>query len=256
MAMRSVPLGENRSNDSGHLLEQVRLGDRLARERLIGDYRERALAMASKICARPLDRNNDDECSIALIALNEAIDSYLPEKGAAFSTHVYRVIRARLIDHFRREAKNQWLYLEGAGDGNSYRAYEQVTSLEAFRHQREAEEREMAMGLFVDTLADFKITIDDLVQSSPKHRDTRSKLYRAAQCLVHDEDLRRRFFTTRQLPLKELTAVSGLSRKVLETGRKYIVALAIVLADKEFHFVRSFLSVDEEKEGGCRDGNG
>ncbi|MBC9786646.1 RNA polymerase sigma-I factor [Heliobacterium chlorum] len=230
-----------------NLFTRIHQGDEPSREQLIADYKDRIVAIASRICKRPLLWNNDDELSIALIAFNEAIDTYRAEKGAAFTTHVHNIIRFRLIDHFRREERNRHISLDGWNESEQSNRIEQATSLEAYRDKQEAEEQEMTMSLFVEALQDFGISLDELVRTSPKHKDTKANLIRAAKLLVANTELRQRFFTTRQIPMKELVVLSGLSRKVLETGRKYIVAVAIVLADDEFTFVRSFLTLSEQK---------
>ncbi|MCW2276609.1 RNA polymerase sigma-I factor [Heliophilum fasciatum] len=230
------------------LLAQINAGDETSREQLIQTYRHRIAGMASRICKRALDWDNDDELSIALLAFNEAIDTYQSGKGTAFTTHAYRVIQSRLIDHFRREKRFQHISLDRLSDEDEGNRLEQLTFSATYQAARDAEEQELSMGLFVDALNDFGISLAELVKDSPKHHDTRTNLIKAAQTLVNNSPLKKRFFATGQVPMKELVPATGLSRKVLENGRRYIVAVAIVLADDEFRFIRSFLTLPEETE--------
>ena len=46
------------------------------------------------------------------------------------------------------------------------------------------------------------------------------------------------------LPLKELELLTGIKRKVLERGRKYLIATILILSDPEFRSLKSFTKID------------
>lgn len=87
-------------------LKSAKSGDPLAREELISSHKAFIARVSSKVCRRFLAWDNDDELSIALLAFNEAIDSFDLHGEASFHSFVQMVIRRRLVDYFRKEGKN------------------------------------------------------------------------------------------------------------------------------------------------------
>ncbi|MHB9146358.1 MAG: hypothetical protein ACYC5Y_13635 [Symbiobacteriia bacterium] len=71
------------------LRERAVSGDTAARERLIAAHRDFILWAASATCRRSVNPDQDDEWSIALIAFNEAIDTYKRDLGANFLSHAF-----------------------------------------------------------------------------------------------------------------------------------------------------------------------
>lgn len=67
-----------------------------------------------------------------------------------------------------------------------------------------------------------------------------------AHTLVEHEELLEKLLLTKQLPIKELMLLTGQSRKVLETGRRYLIALTLILSQPEFSFMKEFLEPLEE----------
>lgn len=55
------------------LVIRAQKGDAIAREEILESYRDFAAAIASRKAGRPLDPRNDDELSVSLLALNEAL---------------------------------------------------------------------------------------------------------------------------------------------------------------------------------------
>ncbi|MBC2723939.1 MAG: hypothetical protein HGJ97_14860 [Desulfosporosinus sp.] len=50
----------------------------------------------------------------------------------------------------------------------------------------------------------------------------------------------------RLLPIKELELLTGIKRKVLEKGRKYLIALALILSEPDFYPLKIFMQLPEE----------
>ena len=53
------------------------------------------------------------------------------------------------------------------------------------------------MGLYKNTLAEFGISIDDLLVASPKHKDTKFNLMKIAQSLALDAELISKLYKTK-----------------------------------------------------------
>ncbi len=97
---------------------------------------------------------------------------------------------------------------------------------------------------YVLVLAEYGITLEDLVKISPKHRDSKATLYRVALELCGQLDLLHYLTKNKCLPLKELELLTGIKRKVLERGRKYLIATVLILSDPDFSSLKSFTQID------------
>ena len=84
---------------------EAQAGNDLMRDTLLKNYTPFILNVASSACNRYLKMGEDDEASIGLLAFNEAIDKYSPDKGAKFLTFAEVVIKRRLTDFFRKESR-------------------------------------------------------------------------------------------------------------------------------------------------------
>lgn len=228
-----------------------KVGDGSSRERLIAACRPFVRLVAMQVCRRPLHWENDDELSVALIALNEAVDSYDPDQGE-FLPHARRVIQRRLVDFLRRERRfRAVLSLEAAGDQEEGDPHylERAEAARVFNTAEAVRARAEEIRRFGEILAEYGLSWADLLASAPRHRDTRARLTAIARVLATNQALVERLRRTRQLPLRELAALTGASRKVLESGRRYILALALLQIYDEFEHLRSFAGLLEAEVG-------
>jgi len=92
-------------------LRLAKKGNELIREEFIRNHKPFIIKISSNICKRYLTWGHDDELSIALVAFNEATDSYKANDRASFYGFAKTVITRRLIDYFRKESKHQVLSL-------------------------------------------------------------------------------------------------------------------------------------------------
>ena len=228
-------------------LISVKNGDPLIRENLISSHKVFIARVSSKACGRYLTWDNDDELSIALLAFNEAIDSFDPDGGTSFHSFVQMVIRRRLVDHFRKEGKHQHLSLTPMDlEDKELSRYDLDTSLEQYQENENQEFLAQVLEHFVRVLCDYNVTLDDLIRNSPKHRERKQILTRAALALSNSPELMAQLQTHRLLPIKELELLTGIKRKALEKGRKYLIALALILFKPDFYPLKSFMQIPEE----------
>jgi len=101
---------------------------------------------------------------------------------------------------------------------------------------------------YVRVLSDYKVTLDDLVKVSPKHRDSKETLIRASLTLINNPALMTHLKTHKLLPIKELVLLTGIKRRIFEKGRKYLIALVLILSEPEFYPLKIFTQVPEELE--------
>ena len=76
---------------------------------------------------------------------------------------------------------------------------------------------------------EYKMTIEDLIECSPKHRDTIVLCLNVANIIIENESLYQKFRNKKVLPYKELTERVNLCRRTLEKNRKFIIAMVFVL---------------------------
>ncbi len=222
-------------------------GDTLAREELIRSHKAFIARVSSKICNRFLTWDNHDELSIALLAFNEAIDTFDLHGGASFYSFVQMVIRRRLVDYFRKEGKHQHLSLSPLNpEDEELSRYDLDASQDLFQENENQNVFAEVVENYVRVLSAYKVTLDDLVKVSPKHKDSKQTLLRAALALSNNPQLMEHLKTHKLLPIKELELLTGLKRKALEKGRKYLIALALILSEPEFYPLKNFMQIPEE----------
>jgi len=224
---------------------QAQLGNENIRETLIKQYTPFILRVASNMCNRYLVMGQDDEASIGLVAFNEAIDKYSEDKGAKFLTFAEIVIKRRLTDYYRKESRftNNVVPLSNFQDTENQEQEILLEVKEACKaHQIEEEafyKREEILQ-FTKTLADFDITLTEIVKLSPKHHDARTRAYEVAKIIFDSPDLLHNLLEKKSLPLKKIEERVDVSRKTLERQRKYIIALVIIL-NGNFDYLQTYL---------------
>ncbi|MDO7787371.1 RNA polymerase sigma-I factor [Desulforamulus aquiferis] len=228
------------------LIQRAKNGEEKAREELIRNHRDYIIKVSSRICKRYLCWENDDELSIALLAFNEAIDCYEFNQRASFSSFAYTVIHHRLTDYFRKNpAKYEMLLAEeqGCSEDRIFSILEQK-SHHSYQDRIKQENMAETIELYQQQLRSYDITLEDLVRCSPRHRDTREKLMQVAMTVAHDPDLLGFLKNYSKLPAKILVERTGLSNRVLEKGRKYIIATVILLTDPNLSVLKRFTKIN------------
>lgn len=233
-------------------LYPARQGNSQAREEILAAAKPFIRHVIEKICGRVLEWGRSDELSIGLIAFDEAIDRFQEERNIPFLAFARLVIRSRLNDYFRKEARHNKITFPDTAD------WEPLTSGLAWENyllESSVREREEEVREFQSKLAEFKISFAELVSVSPKHRDSRENLIKAAWELANKPVLINQLQKTKRLPVKELAGVCGLHRKTIEKARKYIVAVALLFYWRErFIYMYSYLKLTDWWEGGTGSG--
>ncbi|WP_231689581.1 RNA polymerase sigma factor SigI [Bacillus sp. FJAT-27245] len=218
------------------LEESVRLiqqGDKKLNNELIEAYKPFIAKTVSVVCKRYIVQS-DDEFSIGLIAFNEAIQKYSPDKGSSLLSFAEVLIKRRVIDHIRKEAKNQTVSLElqsETGEPDSRGALiENEISLDDYRKKTDEELRREEILRFQKHLREYDLSFQDLVDQAPKHADARKNAIEAARLLAENEELRESLLVKKRLPMKQLEDLVHVSRKTLERNRKYIIAMALIMS--------------------------
>ncbi|MBO8128911.1 MAG: sigma-70 family RNA polymerase sigma factor [Peptococcaceae bacterium] len=221
------------------LLKRLQQGDETAREELVRRYQNFIAGLARKYSRDP-DVSQSDAYSVALIAFNEAMDKYCPTKGTSFSGFARQVVSRRLIDHFRSNTR-----------------YKPETPIEeipeiAVQHAEDvliAAELAEEISWFERMLKEYKVTLEDLVRETPKHKDTRCTAIAMARKIAENPVLLAHFRSQKTLPFKALLKEFLCNPKTVQRHRKYIIAVCIALTGSSTYLKDYVLRVAE----GCDD---
>jgi RNA polymerase sigma factor len=211
------------------------------RNKFIEENLKFIITTTENICKRKISRENDDEYSIALIAFNKAIDEYDEAKGNFYS-FCQRVIRNALIDYFRKVSVSQAFSVTTAEISNT--SIDLKTSMEEHNKINDALNKKEVIMSFNKALSDYKISISDLVKSSPSHRDTRQSLIELSQKMVVDQNIMDTLSSKKMLNIKYICSNFNVNRKFVEKWRRYIIALVLILSNSEFRYIKNYLNIE------------
>jgi len=222
------------------LLELAQGGDDDARTELLQSYDGFVLRIASQSSRRYIDKNRDDEYSVALVALNEAIDKFDVNRGVHFLGLAETVIRRRLVDYFRTQTNYQRQVPMSDFDiiddeDNVTNFIEVKTALEAHEQAEIEQTRAEEISEFGAMLVKYGLSFQELVELSPKHADARVAAIEVARMIINRPILLEYVFNRKSLPLKQLEREVKVSRKTLERQRKYILAIVLLLSGDYTH---------------------
>ena len=235
--MLRPPKAREPDGNDATLVEAAQRGDAAVRERLIAAYTPMVLRTGARLCGRYLQVGRDEEVSVGLLALNEAVDRWRPDHGASFPAFAEVVVRRRLIDHFRREASRRETpvsdFDQADDEGDVWNPLEAAQALALERERRDAEDRRAEIERFRLLLQQYGITLRDLVHGSPRHSDARERAVTVARAIAARVEWTEYLRRHRALPLRELQGCAelGVSRKTMERQRKFIIAVALILIE-------------------------
>lgn len=225
------------------MVQRIQQGDFALREQFIIEYKPFILKCVSKYTHQSINIDSSDEFSIALIAFNEAINSFKKVKGMSFLAFSDIVIKNRLNDNARKNRNQRnvipFVSLESSQNPDSINeeAYEVSTEDMSFKRLEVREEIE----LLALSLKEYGISFKDLVKLSPKHKDTRKRLIGLSNIIFIQKNLLMKLKKTKGLPTRELLDYTTVCRGTIEQHRKYIIALVLIL-DSSLDTLRSYIT--------------
>jgi len=222
--------------------------DERAREQLIQSQQSAILKIASRVAHRFVT-TSDDEWSVALYAFSRAIDAYEMEKGP-FLAYAETVIRRSLIDSYRKDSRRSREVavspqaFDGAEDETNRTGVAYVVVQNSIR-AADASLKEEIAAVAVECRA-FGFGFSDLLHASPRQEKTRLACAGAIQFLLRDPQRLEQLFVTRRLPMQALISKTGISKKLLDRYRKYVIAAVIILSGDYPALSSYFTSIGKE----------
>lgn len=191
---------------------------------LINDFKPFIASVAQKKAGRYLNFGIDEELSVGLMAFKEAVDSYQPDRGK-FLSFARMVISLRLIDFFRKHSKvPDEDFLEEIKDTALAKQ-----SVQAYRLADEEEDRKAEVIEYKALLLEWGISLDRLVNISPKQERLKKTYQEIAKRIANDRQMLDFLMETQRLPVKLLRKKIPIHRNKLERGRIYIIAMVLAI---------------------------
>lgn len=233
-SLKDIPLED--------LISLAQQGDETAQNYLLKIYQPFIAKCVSEVCKRYIDPKKDDEFSIGLSAFNEAILAYSPERGSSFFSFANLVVKRKVIDYIRYIQKGPSVVsLDETYDAEQMENPTEITAVKkAYDLNQDSWYRREEIIEFKAKLREFKLTLTELAQASPKHKDARDSAVRTARVLFEDPELRAFVHQKKKLPIKDLVKKVDVSKKTLERNRKFIIAIFIVLSG-DYVYLRDYL---------------
>ncbi len=243
--LKKQKTGEDSVRD---IIDKIRQGDFLLKEKLISDYKPFILQSVSKVTGRFVEVENSEEFSVGLLAFDEAIRCFDQSKNRNFLSFSSQVINRRVIDYLRKNNKNKnvlpFTYFENDENDNFEEKYLSVDSHEQLCNIEIEEE----IHMFKEELKKFGISLADLASCAPKHRDSKQLCIKIARIIVENGNLYERFARTRNIPMTDLLKVANVYHGTVERNRKYIIAMVLIIKSG-MDVLKSYVK-DVEKGGG------
>ncbi|MCR5774230.1 MAG: hypothetical protein K6G42_04010 [Lachnospiraceae bacterium] len=202
-------------------------------DRFLSKEQNHILKLTGKVLQKKITVS-DDEYSIALLAVSEAVKNYDRTRGDFWSYAAF-VIKSREIDYYR--------------SGASKIENEMTVSPELFNGDGADEEQDRALqhsindktAVYVDTsirdeiedlkekLGEFDISFFDLAECSPKSQKSKNACSQVLKAIFTPPPLIDELIRSKSLPIKKILERQKVSRKLIDRHRRYLMSAAIIL---------------------------
>lgn len=191
------------------------------------------------------DATEDDQTTVAMMAFKEAVERYEKTKGK-FMPFAALIIKRRLIDQYRSNARHGahtfGSFDDRMGDEGERESTVYEIKASIAQHQQTEYRGNLVLEIeaYKQALSHFQLQFSELVEQAPKSDDLKSLYVGLAQAIHDNTDLKRRTTEQGRLPIQELELLSGVNRKKIERGRKYILAV-FVLMSGDFEMLSQYI---------------
>ena len=210
----------------------------------IEEYKPFIVSSASKFLNNYIDYNNDEEYSIALLAFNEAINTYKFEKGG-FLSFAQNIIKYRLIDYLRKESKQKNILTEGSFENEESESFNILdkNAMEVYQSEGVSYLRKLEIEQLSIDLIQYGITFEDLIKASPKWGTTKKIYNQIINASLKSNEVMKNLIDKKTLNIKELEKLTSLPRKKIERSRRYIIAVLVVIIG-DYQYLRDYINLE------------
>ena len=210
-------------------------------ERLLESFKPFLRNRASKLAGVAYDAP-DEMMSAAMSAFHEAVKAYDPEKGHFFR-FMDNVVRMRLIDCWRRLSADraETVPLEEEYDGESGYS-RQVAAASLRNYDDSVRQRGLVLEIesFKQEIAEWGFSMDALVEHSPKQARTRTVYKEITGLIAADEEIMCTIRDKHYYPVKKISRLTKLPRKLVERARIYTIA-SLIIRSGDYDYLKSYV---------------
>lgn len=205
------------------------------KSKFLAEERDHILFLTARILKHSVT-DSDDEFSIALMAVSEALDSYNEEKGN-FWNYAALVIKSRILDEYRKNSRHSGeLLLSPASFEGDLRDEdtEADISIKSELNRKTAVYIDNPLKDELDALEqelkEYDVDLFELPAVSPKSGKTKTACGELIKAFFLPPPLLDILKQTGKLPISELLKRYKTSRKLIERHRKFILASVLIKA--------------------------
>lgn len=209
----------------------------------VEEYKPFIASCVEKSVGHYVSYGHDDELSIGLIAFVEAINSYDSTKGN-FLSFSQNVIKRRIIDYYRKEKKHERVIPINEQVNEEDGEELDLTigkSLEEYSKEEVSEYRKLELEQLKRELEEWDISFFELVNISPKHNKTRLMYSEIIKFILSRHEMVKQIKQKKYIPIAEIEKSLKIPRKKIERGRKYIIAVLIILTG-DYEYIRDYVN--------------
>lgn len=215
------------NNQVEERLAAIKDGDLEERNRLIGDYIPFIIKTVSNQLNRYIETENCDEFSIGLIAFNEAIDKFDSSKGL-FLSFAGLVISNRIKDALRKKSQRiNEISFEDCPDN----CFKQLDYISSSIDEDSISLREEIQH-YETELARFRITLEELAEKTPKHKDTKINAFLLSKHISEDKHLVEEIYSKKRLPINKIALKFRTTVKIIKRSKVYIISLIVIFTGR------------------------
>lgn len=206
-------------------IKEIKSGNQLLRNKFISDYKPFVVRVVSNTLGKYIDMESSDEFSIGLAAFNEAIECFDLNKKYNFFLFSEQVIKRRILNFIRKNKGSHEYPFSYFDDQDKFeQSYLASNSYFSFEDVEIKDE----IICFRENLACYGISLMDLVENAPKHRDSVILCIKIARALSEDGDLFDYLVRTKNIPRKRLKNIAKVHSRTVGNNRIFIIALCLI----------------------------
>ncbi len=226
------------SEAASRIVERIKNGDKQVKEKFIEDYIPFIItAISSFYSEKIVDVKNSDEYSIGLMAFDEAIEKFDSSKNIGFLNFAEMVIKRRIIDYFRNVSSRR-KYEIPFSYFNSKDESEIRKELNIYDMDSVVSRYELVQELkdFSEELKGFGLSIKNLPDYMPKHKDSKQMCLSIAKKIIENKDIYDKLVTKKYFPMKEISKIVDVHPKTVERNREFILCICIIYKNDYANF--------------------
>ncbi len=213
--------------------------EKVLKSRVIESHLPFIVHTIAGVTGRYVEVENSEELSIGIMAFDEAISKYNTGHKATFLSFARLVIISRIKDLLKKESNGKKVVslermIEAHGD--------QVGVVEPCFENEAAIE----VKIWESIIKKFGFNLEQLVDESPKHADTRNNAIDLSERISDDEKIVDYMYEKYRLPISEVILRFRTTKKILKRSKKFIIATVVIIT-KNLVLLKQWIYTDRER---------